>query len=756
MRKVSDNATVTNPQGSAFDYADDLETQNSADNYVYDEIGNLIKDEAENIEEISWRVDGKISEIIRGARDNAPNLAFEYDAMGNRIAKIVKPQTVGTESGEHDWTITHYVRDASGNVMAIYTENYEACSGCQQSTSDYVASVSLSEQSLYGSDRLGNWTDGRAQTFEYNSTGSGNSTVLVEPTEFTDVTVATDYYEKQSGQKVFELKNHLGNVYNTVADYKIWSTSTEEESLFRHTFTDASEISQWTTTAGATTSQVNEELNVSYSDIDQGISKTMEVSSDCNYTLEFDLTTHTTLTLNITDQNNNLILTDNLTSVANYTYSITNLSTFGSDMLNVSITSTGASGSFTLDGMSLSSSCSNKALTADVLNANDYYAFGMQMPNRSFNGGDYRYGFNGMEKDEESKGSGNSYTTFFRQYDPRMGRWLSHEPKPVSWESPYAAFRNNPLLFNDPQGDCPDGDCQTVKGMNGENYSIPSTAKVTSEINGKVWAFEHVGKEYYYDANTDGYSTLIDGEQYDGAPNSSGAGSWRYTVGNPSKMFSHYISQVETDNGIRPQMRFTAKNGKTYSDKDGWGIYESPENLAFNTGQDFDGLRSGMYNHYSNKYMGKTWADPTPYLKEGLFTVATGLGAGLAFRGLALYATSLTARSAFQFSKYGTYAGKTTEYYQLARAPANGYVFANKIRNAGSLLPKTHPLTQFAQRGGIEFLQSTTTAQELMFITNASALEKIGSLGTMGGFIFWETVGDKNKNNVTDAVEPKE
>jgi len=41
---------------------------------------------------------------------------------------------------------------------------------------------------------------------------------------------------------------------------------------------------------------------------------------------------------------------------------------------------------------------------------------------------EYRYGFNGMEKDDEVKGKGNSYTTHFRMLDPRLGRWLSTDP----------------------------------------------------------------------------------------------------------------------------------------------------------------------------------------------------------------------------------------------------------------------------------------------------------------------------------------
>lgn len=92
---------------------------------------------------------------------------------------------------------------------------------------------------------------------------------------------------------------------------------------------------------------------------------------------------------------------------------------------------------------------------ADVTNATDYYPFGMMMPGRNFPSGDYRFAFNGMEKDDEIAGSGNSYTTYFRQYDARIGRWLSIDPKfnYFPWQSPYVAFDNNPIFKNDPKGD---------------------------------------------------------------------------------------------------------------------------------------------------------------------------------------------------------------------------------------------------------------------------------------------------------------
>jgi RHS repeat-associated protein len=66
----------------------------------------------------------------------------------------------------------------------------------------------------------------------------------------------------------------------------------------------------------------------------------------------------------------------------------------------------------------------------------------------------YRFGYQGSEKDNEFKGNGNSYTTEFRQLDPRLGRWLSVDPlfEKYSWQSPYCAFNNCSILLCDPLG----------------------------------------------------------------------------------------------------------------------------------------------------------------------------------------------------------------------------------------------------------------------------------------------------------------
>jgi RHS repeat-associated protein len=98
--------------------------------------------------------------------------------------------------------------------------------------------------------------------------------------------------------------------------------------------------------------------------------------------------------------------------------------------------------------------------TAEVQAAHNYYPFGFTMPGRTYENVKYRYGFQGMENEDNLLGENNSYTTEYRQYDPRVGRWLSVDPKAglFSSHSPYNAMLNNPLVFTDVKGADPIND----------------------------------------------------------------------------------------------------------------------------------------------------------------------------------------------------------------------------------------------------------------------------------------------------------
>src|SRR5690606_26729324 len=171
---------------SSGNYTTDIDDQGD-DNYAYDEIGNLISDDQEGISEITWNVYGKISSITKSG---PVTITYDYDASGNRIGK-----TVGNK---HTW----YVRDASGNVMAMYED---------ENVSINSNALSQIEVHLYGSARLGMWQTNRnvaspPQPIETPLTG------LVEG----GVTVG-----QERGEKIFELSNQLGNVLVTISDRKI-------------------------------------------------------------------------------------------------------------------------------------------------------------------------------------------------------------------------------------------------------------------------------------------------------------------------------------------------------------------------------------------------------------------------------------------------------------------------------------------------------------------------------------------------------
>ena len=116
---------------------------------------------------------------------------------------------------------------------------------------------------------------------------------------------------------------------------------------------------------------------------------------------------------------------------------------------------------------------------ANVASQTDYYAFGSEMRART-SGGGYRYGMNGKEKDDEISGSGNSIDFGERQYDPRLGRWMSVDPLAMKYVpiSPYAFALNNPVYFVD-------GDGRVVLGTDGQPVTISKDDRGGYVINGK-------------------------------------------------------------------------------------------------------------------------------------------------------------------------------------------------------------------------------------------------------------------------------
>ncbi|SHI32538.1 RHS repeat domain-containing protein [Aquimarina spongiae] len=81
-----------------------------------------------------------------------------------------------------------------------------------------------------------------------------------------------------------------------------------------------------------------------------------------------------------------------------------------------------------------------------LTSATDYYPFGMPMPGRNLQG-DYRYAYQGQEKDPET----GKEAFELRLWDSRIGRWLTTDPA-EQYHSPYMAMGNNPITGVDPDG----------------------------------------------------------------------------------------------------------------------------------------------------------------------------------------------------------------------------------------------------------------------------------------------------------------
>jgi RHS repeat-associated protein len=133
------------------------------------------------------------------------------------------------------------------------------------------------------------------------------------------------------------------------------------------------------------------------------------------------------------------------------------------------------------------------------------------MPGRQFNAGDYRYGMNGQEKDNEIFQG--AYTAEYWEYDSRIGRRWNIDPIDQISISNYACFANNPIYATDAAGSNTNtpisnpetGDKVGGATYNGENWDLnevkitPTTSeevtKREAELNSPVRHYEPTAQQ---------------------------------------------------------------------------------------------------------------------------------------------------------------------------------------------------------------------------------------------------------------------
>jgi RHS repeat-associated protein len=92
--------------------------------------------------------------------------------------------------------------------------------------------------------------------------------------------------------------------------------------------------------------------------------------------------------------------------------------------------------------------------TGPLTEETNYYPFGLTMggiSSKAVGKVENKFKFNGYEENKSL--DLNWLESFYRTYDPQLGRFWQVDPKPTDFESLYAAMGNNPVLKADPLGD---------------------------------------------------------------------------------------------------------------------------------------------------------------------------------------------------------------------------------------------------------------------------------------------------------------
>ncbi|CAM1368151.1 hypothetical protein TXIAM_370215 [Tenacibaculum xiamenense] len=467
-------------------------TNTNTHNYKYDAIGQLVEDETQGIEKIEWSVSGKVKSIQKKVGVYTQTISFKYDGLGNRISKT--DSGIGRSASP---VTTYYVRDAQGNVMAVYKKSFQ----------NDQNKLHLEEHHLYGSSRLGILTDAleldntkkntvaenlylngeevtggvtkeainaivvsnqSPYTVQATATGSytaGNMIQLLPGSSITqgaNVSLRTstelasiipdNQYVREVGNKRYELSNHLGNVINVITDRKLVAEPEATISYQAHaTITDINW--QGAEPEGAMLMLMPEGGLPTIGSYDH---------APGNYRMRFDVTdllkiSDITIAMSTDTNPSNtaaFVYQGNL-NIGNQTfeysvndYQVLHLLLFSSDN-----GFTGTIENFLLEKGSADTTtggntngviAENTIFTPEVVAYNDYYPFGMLVPNRHGQADSYRYGFQGQEKDDEVKGEGNSINYKYRMHDSRVGRFFSSDPleKKYPHNSAYAFSEN--------------------------------------------------------------------------------------------------------------------------------------------------------------------------------------------------------------------------------------------------------------------------------------------------------------------------
>jgi hypothetical protein len=446
--------------------SNDIDDQTHAQNYKYDAIGNLIRDEQENMD-IFWTPTGKISKINQG--NKKITLIFAYacpvkygNPMGNRISKTVMDMT-----GKRNPATTYYTRDAQGNTMAVYDNtslknDIEICEldrpYLEQITRNIItfkAKSLIAEEEDFYQNSINefisqNWQGDSCKYKYMNLMSEKNIPCFIDQEDYNIIQqLYYQDFEYFQSMETTDRKLYLSQKYNEHNENMGDRTYCFIQELSIAMVQPIDEFEAWL---------MNQKRTDFRTKLDEFYTELAQTS------IYYGILNDTAYQDSLFWQEQHLYGSSRLgmakpeLEITNYTPS--NQISYTSNFRNYELTNHLGNVLSTIKDEKQQIDANNDGIVdyyePIVITATDYYPFGMVMPNRSFSiSKPYSFGFNGQLRDNEVYGVGNLNTALFWQYDTRLGRRWNVDPKPRVGISDYSVMDGNPIWKNDVLGDEP-------------------------------------------------------------------------------------------------------------------------------------------------------------------------------------------------------------------------------------------------------------------------------------------------------------
>jgi len=442
---------------------------NTGDDYTYNLNGNLNSDENRNISSITYNYLNLPDVItVRGKG----TITYQYDALGNKIRKIVvnngsgttvktvtdysggftyqndSLRTIGQEEGRIrplyitgkpvSYAFDYFEKDHLGNIRMVLTDQPDssAYAATMETENNTIESATFSNiettrvETPAGYNQAGSTTINKYVAKTNNSGNKIGPSIVLRVMAGDTIQIGADAFYKSSASVGNTNNSPVSSIVTGFLQALIGSSATNGE----HSLTAADN--------SVITSSLN---NNDYSQLinsDNGDTDSNRPKAYLNYVL-FD------------DQFNMVNQNSGLKRIAVNPDAVQHL---GVDKMVIQ--RTGFLYIYTDNETTENVYFDNVQvllLNGPALEETHYYPYGLTMEAISYNalkGMNYeenKYKFNGIELNQDL--GLNQYDAFYRNYDPQIGRWMEIDPKPNESSSLYSGMGNNPVLLSDLLGD---------------------------------------------------------------------------------------------------------------------------------------------------------------------------------------------------------------------------------------------------------------------------------------------------------------